>query len=454
MQTVPYILGISHPTGFPTFVFAGWIVGHLVPLGTVAWRMNVLSGAAMALAAWCVYATVVELEGKRWLGAFAAILFGVGDVAWTRGSRAEVHSFLIAFAALTVWLVVRWRRTGQERMLLAAGLAYGLALATHGLAVLMAPGLVLLLFPRIREVRLRTLLHAAGHVVVPCLLYAYIPLRSGYLYAHRVDPTLSLGLPPGRPFWDGQHPANFGAFLRYMAGGDSSAVGGSFGAMFNFVNYESVSMRFGTAAVHEFGFVAVVFALLGLAMLVRTDWFLALGLVVTCTPCIPFGLLYPEADPERYLLTAFWLAAVLTAVGVSRVTVACLGHRDVLADALGLGLMLAFALGIFRSNVHDFDSRRDNGPTQLVDHTIEHTPDNAILIAHWAYGTSLGYAAYVERRLGNRIVVIGWSSQFKAFYASWLKSRPLYMVNQTFENPDFKVRVISNDPLLVQVLSK
>jgi len=454
MQTVPYILGISHPTGFPTFVFAGWIVGHLVPLGTVAWRMNVLSGAAMALAAWCVYASVVELEGKRWLGAFAAILFGVGDIAWTRGSRAEVHSFLIAFAALTVWLVVRWRRTGEERALLVAGFAYGLALATHGLAVLMAPGLTLLLFPRIREVRLQTLLHAAGHVVLPCLLYAYIPLRSSYLYAHRVDPTLSLGLPPGRPFWDDQHPANFGAFLHYMAGGESSAIGSGFGAMLNFVNYESVSMRFGTAAVHEFGFVAVVFAVLGLAMLVRTDWFLALGLVVTCTPCIPFGLLYPEADPDRYLLTAFWLSAVLTAVGVSRITVAYLDRRDVLTDALGLALMLAFTLGIFRSNVPDFDSRRDNGPTQLVDHTIEHTPDNAILIAHWAYGTALGYAAYVDRRLGNRIVVIGFSGDHKEFYPIWLRTRPIYLVNQAYTDPDFRIEPVSTDPTIVRLLPK
>jgi 4-amino-4-deoxy-L-arabinose transferase-like glycosyltransferase len=454
MQTVPYILGISHPTGFPTFVFAGWIVGHLVPLGTVAWRTNVLSGAAMALAAWCVYASVVELEGGRWLGAFAALLFSVGDVAWTRGSRAEVHAFLIAFAALTIWLVVRWRRTGEGRTLLAAALAYGLALATHGLAVLMVPGLALLLFPRVREVRLQTLLHAAGHVVLPCLLYAYLPLRSSYLYAHRVDPTLSLGFPPGQPFWDYQHPAHFGAFLRYITGGESSAVAGGFAAMFNLVNYQSVSMRFGTEALHEFGFIALIFALLGLAMLARTDWYLALGLVVTCTTCIPFGLLYPEADPERYLLTAFWLSAVLTAIGVSRVVTAYLARDDIITAVLSLAIVFGLAVSLFVSNLADFEGRRDNGPTQFVDRVIEQTPDDAILVSHWAYGTSLGYAAYVERRLGNRLVVIGWSRQYKRFYAKWLKSRPLYLVNQGYRDVDFRMKAIGNDPLIVELLAK
>jgi len=40
MQTVPYMLGITHPTGFPLFVLSGWVFSHVVAISTVAWRMN------------------------------------------------------------------------------------------------------------------------------------------------------------------------------------------------------------------------------------------------------------------------------------------------------------------------------------------------------------------------------------------------------------------------------
>jgi hypothetical protein len=454
MQTVPYILGISHPTGFPLFVLAGWLADHLIPFGSVAWRTNVMSGAAMALAAWCVYATVNEIVSKRWLGVAAALAFGFGDVAWTRGARAEVHAVLIATVGLTLWLIVRWRRTGEDRALLGAALAYGCALATHGLAVLMAPGLALLLFPRVVAVPPRTLLHAAGHLVLPWFLYLLIPLRSAYLYAHRVDPTLSLGLPPGRPFWDGQHPATLDAFLRYMGGGESSAVGGGFTSMFHLVNYPAVAMRFETSAMHEFGFAALVFALLGLALLARSDWRLCLGLVVACAPCIPFGLLYPEADTDRYLLTAFWLCAVLIAVGVSHTVEAYLRRDDALGAGLAVVVAAAIALSLFAFNRADFDGRNDIGPAHLVDGVIVHTPPNAILIAHWAYGTALGYSAYVERRLGDRIVVIGFSGDYKSYYPAWLKKRPIYLVNQEYGDTDFRVTQIWNDPTIVQLSPK
>jgi len=454
MQTVPYIWGIAHPTGFPAYVLAGWLVDHLVPFGSVAWRTNVMSGAAMALAAWCVYATVNEIEGKRWLGAAAAILFGVGDVVWSRGARAEVHAVLIATVALTLWLVIRWRRTGEDRALLAAALAYGFAFATHGLAVLIAPGLAFLLWPRVRTMPVRTLLHATGHLVAPWLLYLAIPFRSAYLYAHRVDPTLSLGMAPGRPFWDDQHPATLGAFLRYMGGGESSAVGGGFASMFDPAIYPAVAARFEAAAMHEFGFPALVFALLGLALLARSDWRLCLGLVVACVPCIPFGLLYREADQDRYLLTAFWLCAVLTAIGVSRTVAAYLRRDDLLAGGLAFVVTAGLALGLFASNVADFNGRKDDQPAHLVDGVIAHTPPNAILIAHWAYGTALGYSAYVERRLGDRIVVIGYSGDHKSYYPEWLKKRPIYLVNQSYTDADFRVRQIWNDPTIVQLSLK
>src|SRR5512141_1535941 len=42
MQTVPHILGVAHPTGYPTYVLIAWLA-ELVPIGSVAFRANLLS---------------------------------------------------------------------------------------------------------------------------------------------------------------------------------------------------------------------------------------------------------------------------------------------------------------------------------------------------------------------------------------------------------------------------
>jgi hypothetical protein len=61
LQTVPFILGIAHPSGFPAYVLIGWLWSHVVPFGDPAYRMNLLSAVAMATAAAALTATLLEL---------------------------------------------------------------------------------------------------------------------------------------------------------------------------------------------------------------------------------------------------------------------------------------------------------------------------------------------------------------------------------------------------------
>jgi len=185
MQTVPWVLGIAHPTGFPVFVFAGWLFSHVVVVGSVAYRLGLMSAVAMAIAAWCAFAVVEELGEPPYLATGAALLFGAGNVAWSRGARAEVHAFAVLFAALAIWQALRFYRTGSRRALLWCALAFGLALGNHGIATLLFPGLVLLVLPRLRDVSFKTLGQAAALAAAPLLLYLWIPLRSAQLYAAR-----------------------------------------------------------------------------------------------------------------------------------------------------------------------------------------------------------------------------------------------------------------------------
>jgi 4-amino-4-deoxy-L-arabinose transferase-like glycosyltransferase len=454
MQTVPYILGIAHPTGFPAFVLIGWAFTHTVALGTVAWRTGLMCALAMAGAARLVYALAETLEVEPPIALGSALLFAVGAVAWTRGTRAEVHAFVALFAALALASSARWCRTGDRRALLWLGVSLGLGIATHLVIGLLLPGLALLVLSRRRDLQPRMLL-APLAIVVACLgLYAYLPLRSAYVTAHRLDPTLALGFPPGHPYWDYGHPASLAGMRRDLAGSDFD-VGHGLSGMLSPAGYGRIASRYVDVAHSEFGSFALVAALLGLALIARDEPLLAGGLVLAAMLPIPFVLSYrSESDTERYFLTSFVLIAALAGAGASRGVSAYLRERSRFGVTVATALIAIFIFEVFSSNRSILAQRADDDAKKYVDRVIASTPRNAIVIANWAYATPLAYAAYVEHRLGDRIVETAWVGDDAPYLARWTRERPVYAV-VTSEPPEIKgVRFVDADldfPRLLRV---
>ncbi len=77
MQTVSHVLGVAHPTGYPTYVLLGWLA-QLVPIGSVAFRLNLLSAVLVAGA----LATVCAIAGR--LGVRPILAIAGGARAWAR----------------------------------------------------------------------------------------------------------------------------------------------------------------------------------------------------------------------------------------------------------------------------------------------------------------------------------------------------------------------------------
>ena len=65
LQGVPYILGISHPTGFPLFVLLGYLWSHVIAVGSVAFRMNAMSAVCLGVAALMAYAVALRIGASR-----------------------------------------------------------------------------------------------------------------------------------------------------------------------------------------------------------------------------------------------------------------------------------------------------------------------------------------------------------------------------------------------------
>ncbi|RMF26795.1 MAG: DUF2723 domain-containing protein, partial [Chloroflexi bacterium] len=136
-QFIPYILGIAHPPGYAFYTLLAALWQRLVPVGTVAYRTNLLAAVAGALTVVLVYGMAAMLlapprpdqdrsppsqrasSGPLLAALFAALSLAVSTDFWQHSLHANAHIVSAALAALTLWTGLRWWRTAQPRWLYA-----------------------------------------------------------------------------------------------------------------------------------------------------------------------------------------------------------------------------------------------------------------------------------------------------------------------------------------------
>jgi len=170
---------VPHPPGAPLWLMvARWF--HLLPVGDPGWRLNFFSAVCSAATAALVYLIVVKLI-ERWrpfrdsrslvsylptfgAGIIATLSFTWSDTQWFNSVESEVYAAGTFLIALMMWLMMRWSemadRPGHERYLLMMAYVVGLAFGVHLLALLVVPGIGMVIY--FRRYRFEPLTFAAG----------------------------------------------------------------------------------------------------------------------------------------------------------------------------------------------------------------------------------------------------------------------------------------------------
>jgi hypothetical protein len=203
--TAAYTLGIPHPPGNPLFVLLGR-VATLVPLGSVAMRVNLLAAASSAVAAaiWFLVAERVlsqwfELRWPRLAAAgVAALLSATAFTVWNQSVVNEkVYTVSLAFFAIVSWLTVLWcddpdgRRA--DRLLVLIAYLIGLGYANHPAGFLVAPAVGVAVLARRPRTLLRWRLSGAAVLALGLGLtpFALEPIRAAH------HPAMNEGEPTG-----------------------------------------------------------------------------------------------------------------------------------------------------------------------------------------------------------------------------------------------------------------
>ena len=426
-QTVPYILGIAHPTGFPLYVLFGWLVSHAIPVASVAWRINAIMAFATAFAAAGVALIAVEIGATIVASGLAGTIFAFGAWVWSGALHANAQTPAATLEVFALFASLRFARTGETRFLLLACGLCGLGIATHPVALFILPAIAVALAWQPRAIRPLRLLGCGALVLAPLAAYAYMPLRAAWLTAHGGDPTAGAPLfGSGAVDWNMHAGASLSGFLDEMLGrheGASYSVSRGF-APSTLGDIAPVWLGYAT---HAFAPFALLAAAAGLSILAATRRRALSVLAAGTLGGIIFAFSYrSDTHVDRYGVVSFAVTAALVAL-CSRITIPRVPRR--ITETAAALVLTALAAQAFSANRMPIWYATLGSSERIVAGIAHETPDGAIVIAPWDQAAALGYGAYVRHALGTRTIVSAWPYQYLPEYPAWTAARRVFIIN-------------------------
>lgn len=396
LQFVSPTLGLTHPTGYPLLVLANHLWAALVPLGSVAWRLNLLNAIFAAAAVSVLFLVGVSLTRSWFAAALGALYFGCTPLFWSQASASDKYTLNALFLALVLWAALRWRARPDAPRLGLLALIYGLSLTNHRSMLLAAPALAAYLWlggwrPR----SLRAVLSPAMAAIAPLLLYLYIPWAG------------ARGFPPGT--WPVGTP---GELVEYFADPGYTSQ----------IQFDESSLGrlsdFGRVAASQFGISGLVLGAIGSVFLARSRRaeFGLLALVALPQVVTAANYLLPSnyALPRHWVffLPPFLIWSVAISVGaVALVEAMKRSLPFALAGPAVSALLIVAALPIWGSSAiqavraqraaETLDSyRQDLQRGTLAERfgslALRAAQPDAIIVSDWEQATVLWYLQLVE----------------------------------------------------------
>ena len=389
LQMQVSVLGITHPTGYPTYLMLTHLFTYL-PFGDPAYRVNLASAVYAALAVVAVYMAGLLLGRRVVAAASGALAFGFGTALWSQAVIAEVYTLNALLVSVTIVVLLLWREYRKDRYLLLSAFLVGLCLTNHITSGLLLPASLLLvaLVDRRRLVDLRLVLKGAGLFLLGLTPYLYLPVRAA------MDPPM-----------EANNPTTFGRFWYVVSGGNLTGSFFSFGPS----ELPARMIFYWEHLLDNMPFLVVMVALTGAVIMLLKDR--AVGIFLGFLFC---GWLFyavendiPDIDLyfiPTYLVLSLWAAAgfgtLLDEVeslvsGFPRVT------KGVILGVLWAMLLVLPLLGVSETyaKVDMSDAYRGRKEIEAV---ADNAAPNATILHH---RSSMWYMVLVERRRRDLTIV-------------------------------------------------
>jgi hypothetical protein len=416
------VLGITHPTGYPTYLMLTHLFTYL-PIGDPAYRVNLGSAVYAALAVVAVYAAGLLLSRRVVAAAAGALAFGLGAALWSQAVIAEVYTLNALLVSVTIVVLLLWREYRKDRYLLLSAFLVGLCLTNHLTSGLLLPASLLFvaLVDWRKLVDLKLVLKGIGLFLLGLTPYLYLPIRAA------MDPPM-----------DANNPTNFERFWYVVSGGNLT---GSFFA-FGPSELPGRMVFYWEHLLDNMHFIVAMVALTGAVVMLLKDR--AVGIFLGF---LFFGWLFhavendiPDVDLyfiPTYLVLSLWAAAGFGALlaeieaplaGFPRVT------RGVILGVLSAVLLFLPLLGVGETYAKDDMSGVYRGRKE-IEAVAENAAPNATILHH---RSSMWYMVLVEKRRRDLTIVDPFFHNTEVSYADivWPDDIDLATTNRRYGTND------------------
>jgi hypothetical protein len=377
-------LGLAHPTGYPLYTWLAWLFIHLLPVGEIAHRLNLMSAVLGASAMGLLYLVGRRLGLERLSAAAGALFCGVSTTLWSQAVVTEVYVPNVFMVLATLSVALAWGArvaspgapSTSDRLVPAFALIYGLSLGTHlsNLGFAPAYALFVLLTDWRIVTRVRTVVLAVGAFLLGAAQFAWLPLRAS---VNDLFPNAA--------------PDNLERFYRYTLGAFSNL-------RFQFP-LSALPGRLGVYAgllADNFGVVGMGLGLVGLWACwwrdLRVFWLLALMWGVH----VAFFTQLLVPDPDPFFVASNVLFAIFIGFGVQvlSTTVRRLlgvvgGRMAALLTAVALAVPLSM---LARSGLAANDRRTDTLLADFYRAAFASMPQGSVLVTRrGAFGADVFY---------------------------------------------------------------
>jgi len=375
--------GIPHPTGYPLYILLARFFQFL-PLGSLAFRTNLMSAIATVFAALLVYEIAIRAAREHngvptWPGALAAgFAFGLSPLVWSQAVITEVYALQGLLVALIIYAYIKPGAASLPKQKLLdgwRGFLLGLATANHITTLFLMP--VALLLGSLQRAKAKD---DALHASIPYLrrigwnwaalgrqltffgvglsVYLIIPLRA------IANPPINWGNPITlKNFWwlvSGQ------LYQAYYLSGNLIGL---------WERLRALTMLF----LDQFGLVGLLFGFIGLVVFGKTSRIYVFTIWIVLVSTI-FAMLYRSPDSYVYMIPAIIAFSIWVGSGISGMAHEYLKNFSGLVVGLGL-VMTIYFIGRITLNYHLVDASMDIRAEDFAQEVLIATPKDAMIFA-------------------------------------------------------------------------
>jgi hypothetical protein len=452
-QLTPLGLGVTYSTGYPTYIMLGRLWTALVPIGSVAYRMNLFSAVCGALALALLYLALRRLLENRLAALLGVLIVATLPTYWRWATEGKIYTLHILLLSGILYALARCVEVGNQQIsrsanwqgskaasnwsagrnwglagyVLLGALLIGLALGNHSTTLLLLPGLFLLFWLECRPLRdtdhsLRITHYALAVLfiaILPMLLYLYVPLRAERLLDREgVLPGLTVPVAMAQGLVADFYHSGLGGLIRYFTAADFT---GGLVTNWGLVPRQLLTVYW-PLVLDDFTAWGVALALIGAIYFAvwrpRRFWPLFLMYVIL----IPFVLTYGQGEQSAFLLPSSLMLAIFAGAAVaggmrllneirdrglelanrtpnlqSPISNLVVGLIPIILGLLLIGTVAFLPIQQARRNVDLLTQKWDDAAyrywTDVLSHPME---QGAGILAHWGDLTSFWYLQHAE----------------------------------------------------------